>query len=221
MWTRCIRSPMSTWPPSRSCWSCRRWKANAGGSCRSSTRWNDVPAAPGYRTHGDKGGNFALVGPNFKGTLPAGLEEIRVDTSLVAHRRTDLYWRQGRLCGGSQDSGPVQADSALALERYRHGLHAACQRAVKPGVDAKTPVPEAGFQACQPNSSSGDLPTLLVDNPPRRRMRRSWRDSPSLASRPVRSSRPLVRRRYAEGDRRRQSPPLSRRFTTKNRKWAK
>ena len=36
--------------------------------------WNDVPAAPGSRTHGGKGGNFAFVGPNFKGTLPAGLE---------------------------------------------------------------------------------------------------------------------------------------------------
>ena len=46
--------------------------------------WNDVPAAPGSRTHGDKGGNFALTGPHFKGTLPAGLEEIKVDTSLVA-----------------------------------------------------------------------------------------------------------------------------------------
>ena len=46
--------------------------------------WNDVPAAPGSRTHGDKGGNFALIGPHFKGTLPAGLEEIKMDTSLVA-----------------------------------------------------------------------------------------------------------------------------------------
>ena len=46
--------------------------------------WNDVPAAPGSRTHQDKGGYFALCGPNFKGTLPGGLEAIRVDTSLVA-----------------------------------------------------------------------------------------------------------------------------------------
>src|SRR5262245_4322749 len=46
--------------------------------------WNDVPAAPGSRTHGQKGGAFALAGPNFKGTLPAGLEEVRVDTSLCA-----------------------------------------------------------------------------------------------------------------------------------------
>src|SRR5262245_54283679 len=29
--------------------------------------WNDVPAAPGSRTHGTKGGAFAITGPNFKG----------------------------------------------------------------------------------------------------------------------------------------------------------
>src|SRR5262245_28525066 len=44
--------------------------------------WNDVPAAPGSRTHGDEGGAFALVGPRFKGSVPRDLEEIRVDTSL-------------------------------------------------------------------------------------------------------------------------------------------
>src|SRR5262245_56851918 len=35
--------------------------------------WNDVPAAPGSRTHGDKGGAFVIVGPNYKGDLPADL----------------------------------------------------------------------------------------------------------------------------------------------------
>jgi hypothetical protein len=35
-------------------------------------------------THGNKGGAFAIIGPKFKGTLPAGLEEIRADTSLCA-----------------------------------------------------------------------------------------------------------------------------------------
>jgi hypothetical protein len=46
--------------------------------------WNDVPAAPGTRTFGNEGGDFALCGPNFKGTLPAGLTEVRIDTSLAA-----------------------------------------------------------------------------------------------------------------------------------------
>ena len=32
--------------------------------------WNNVPHAPGSRTVGGKGGNFAIVGPGWKGTLP-------------------------------------------------------------------------------------------------------------------------------------------------------
>ena len=39
--------------------------------------WNDVPAAPGSRTHGSKGGNFAITGPNWKGELPTGVEQIK------------------------------------------------------------------------------------------------------------------------------------------------
>ena len=34
--------------------------------------WNNVPHAPGSRTVGSRGGNFAIVGPTWKGTLPAG-----------------------------------------------------------------------------------------------------------------------------------------------------
>src|SRR5262245_54956498 len=45
--------------------------------------WNDVPAAPGKRTEGNKAANFALVGPAWKGKLPEGLKEIRVDTNLI------------------------------------------------------------------------------------------------------------------------------------------
>ena len=45
--------------------------------------WNDVPAAPGTRTEGNAGGDFALCGPNFKGTLPPGLKMLRIDTSFA------------------------------------------------------------------------------------------------------------------------------------------
>ena len=45
--------------------------------------WNDVPHAPGSRTVGSKGGNFAIVGPKWTGALPGGLTELRVPTSLV------------------------------------------------------------------------------------------------------------------------------------------
>jgi hypothetical protein len=45
--------------------------------------WNDVPAAPGSRTHGRKGGNFAITGPGWKGELPAGVEQIKFPTNLA------------------------------------------------------------------------------------------------------------------------------------------
>src|SRR5262245_12095756 len=103
--------------------------------------WNDVPAAPGSRTRGGKGGAFAIVGPNFRGDVPAGLEVIRCDTSLcmlggrtytagtsdyaAVHRIQDGY----RLIPLSQWKG---ADT-----RYAPSAHVA----VKAGVDVQTPVP--------------------------------------------------------------------------------
>ena len=34
--------------------------------------WNDVPASPGSRTVGGKGGNFVIAGPNWSGEIPSG-----------------------------------------------------------------------------------------------------------------------------------------------------
>lgn len=45
--------------------------------------WNDVPHMLGTRASGGKGGNFAITGPDFKGTLPAGLAELRMPTNLT------------------------------------------------------------------------------------------------------------------------------------------
>ena len=45
--------------------------------------WNNVPHAPGSRTVGGKGGNFAIVGPDWNGRLPPGLTELRIPTNLV------------------------------------------------------------------------------------------------------------------------------------------
>ena len=125
--------------------------------------WNDVPAAPGYRTHGDKGGNFALVGPNFKGTLPAGLEEIRVDTSLAP------------LGGRTYTAG--KADYA-AVHKVQDGYkliplsqwqgadteYTPADGEVKPGVDSKTPIPEQVFKLSA-EQFFGRLSELLVNNP--------------------------------------------------------
>jgi len=44
--------------------------------------WTDVFAAPGTRTSGNKAKNFAIVGPNWKGTLPEGVEQINTTTNI-------------------------------------------------------------------------------------------------------------------------------------------
>ena len=128
--------------------------------------WNDVPAAPGSRTHGGKGGNFALVGPNFKGTLPAGLEPIRVDTSLVA------------LGGRTYTAGKTDYVAVhkiqdqyklIPLSQWKATGTAYTPPAsvpVKPGVDAKTPVPAQVFKMSA-EQFFGRLSELLVDNPAR------------------------------------------------------
>jgi hypothetical protein len=128
--------------------------------------WNDVPAAPGSRTHANKGGTFALVGPNFKGTLPAGLEEIRVDSSIAmlggrtyvagkadlpaVHKIQDAY----KLIPLSQWKGPNTAYTPPAAVP------------VKPGVDAKTPVPAQVFKLTA-EQFFDRLSAQLVANPAR------------------------------------------------------
>ena len=59
--------------------------------------WNDVPAAPGSRTHGGKGGNFALVRPQLQGhgTRRSGDDPCRYQPRR--YRRTHLHGREGRL----------------------------------------------------------------------------------------------------------------------------
>ena len=128
--------------------------------------WNDVPAAPGYRTHGNKGGNFALVGPDFTGTLPAGLEEIRVDTSLLA--------LGGRTyTGGKSDYDAVhKVQDGYKLIPLSHWQGEGTNYTpldnvgVKPGVDSKTPIPKQVF-SMSAEQYFGRLADLLVDNPAR------------------------------------------------------
>jgi hypothetical protein len=125
--------------------------------------WNDVFAAPGTRTVGGKGGNFAIVGPSWRGKLPGGLTEYRADTNLViiggrtytagkdddddVHRLQDQY----RLTPLSRWGTRYEPPTSVALKR---------------GVDAATPVPKQVF-AMSAEQFFSRLNELLPGNPAR------------------------------------------------------
>jgi hypothetical protein len=125
--------------------------------------WNEVPAAPGTRTVGSKGGNFALVGPNWKGKLPKGLKEVRIDTSLCA------------LAGRTYTAGTADYEAVhkiqdkyklTPLSKWGTDYTPPASVPVKPGVDAKTPVGTQVFKMSAEQFFSR-LCDLLVNNPAR------------------------------------------------------
>ena len=85
--------------------------------------WTDVFADPGTRTTGTGAGDFAIVGPGWRGELPPGVEELRSTTNMV--------WIIGRTyCTGTpEDYAAVHAIQdqvqARAAQRLGQALHAA------------------------------------------------------------------------------------------------
>ena len=124
--------------------------------------WNNVPHVPGTRTVGGKGGDFAIVGPGWTRSLPAGAEDLRMPTNLA-------------LIGGRIAlSGPAEYDAVHAvqdrvplmpLEAWGTDWTPPDDVPVQPGVDAKTPVPRQVL-AMTPETFFARLNTLLVANPP-------------------------------------------------------
>ena len=124
--------------------------------------WNNVPHAPGSRTVGGKGGNFAIVGPKWSGTLPSGLTELRVPTALImVGGRT--------YTAGKDDYAAVHAlqnqYKLTPLSEWGETYTPPANVPLKPGVDAKTPV-TTQVLAMSPEAFFNRLNALLVDNPP-------------------------------------------------------
>jgi hypothetical protein len=67
--------------------------------------WTNVFASPGSRTTGTGKGDFAIVGPGFKGKLPAGLKKIESPTNLV--------WIIGR----TQTNGKADYEAVHAIQK--------------------------------------------------------------------------------------------------------
>jgi hypothetical protein len=124
--------------------------------------WTNVFAVPGTRTTGNGKGDVAIVGPGWKGKLPAGVQEIKAPTSMV--------W----LIGRTQTNGKEDYEAVYALQRqYKltplgaFGTNYVPPEnvPVDPNVDLKTPPVE---QVAKMDAATffGRLARVMRDNPP-------------------------------------------------------
>jgi hypothetical protein len=123
--------------------------------------WTDVFAAPGSRTAGDGEGAYAVVGPEWRGELPAGVREIRSPTSMA--------WLLGRTqTSGGRDyelAHRFQGDLALTpLSAWGHVSQPAPRAADFDGDCGAAPLERIAEMDAA--AFFGRLARLLVANPP-------------------------------------------------------
>jgi hypothetical protein len=124
--------------------------------------WNGVPAAPGSRGRGGKGGNFVITGPHWKGQLPAGLEELKSPTDLVIIG--------GRTyCAGPSDYAAVHKlqdqYKITPLSQWGKNYTPPAHVPLKEGVP-DTPLVNKQFNALGAEQFYKNLNRLMVNNPP-------------------------------------------------------
>lgn len=123
--------------------------------------WNNVPHAPGSRSIGAKGGDFALVGPGWTGTLPQGVTELRIPTNLAT------------IGGRTYTAGPQEYSTVHALQdKYRLIPLSQWAKAYTPPIEmplkegvSDVPVPKQVL-AMSPQDFFSRLNALMVGNPP-------------------------------------------------------
>lgn len=124
--------------------------------------WTEVFANPGTRTTGSKAHNFAIVGPNWKGTLPKGMVQYQSPTNLV--------WILGRTytSGTPEDYQAVHAiqDQYTLRPLSAYGkAYTPPNGTVDSTIDMKTPVRDQ-VNAMDAATFFKRLAELLKDNPP-------------------------------------------------------
>jgi len=124
--------------------------------------WTNVFASPGTRTTGGKAQTFAITGPGWHGTLPAGVTEYKSPTGMV--------WLLGRIyCTGTpEDYAAVHAlqDQITAVPLSSFGKpYSPVPGPVDPSVDMTTAVRNQ-VNTLDPQAYFRLFTNLLKDNPP-------------------------------------------------------
>ncbi len=124
--------------------------------------WTNVFASPGTRTTGGGKGDFAIVGPKWKGKLPEGVKELRSPTNTV--------WICGRTqTNGKEDYPAVRATQdqykLTPLSAWGTDYTPPSKVLIAKGVDAKTPGAE---QVAKMDAATffARLNSVMKDNPP-------------------------------------------------------
>ena len=133
--------------------------------------WTDVFQVPGKRTTGTGPQTYAITGPGWSGTMPAGIKQLKSPTSLV--------WLLGRIyCTGTpEDYAAVHAlqDQFKLVPLSAYGKeYTPPAGKVDPSIDMKTAVREQ-VNAMDANAYFSLLAQLMKANPP------SVADAPALA----------------------------------------
>jgi hypothetical protein len=123
--------------------------------------WTNVFATPGARTTGTSAGDFVITGPDWTGTLPAGLQQLKSPTNMV--------WILGRTQTNGPDDYPavhaIQASFRLVpLSRFGNP-YVAPEGVVDAAADMKTP-PVEELKKMTGVEFLTALAKLLASNPP-------------------------------------------------------
>ena len=126
--------------------------------------WTDVFQVPGKRTTGTGSQKYAITGPGWKGTLPAGVTEYRSPTALV--------WLLGRIyCTGMPEDYEAvhkMQDEVSIVPLSSYGKpYTPPAGTVDPKIDMKMPVRDQ-VNSLDATAYFNLLATLMKDNPPAR-----------------------------------------------------
>ena len=123
--------------------------------------WTNVFASPGKRTTGTKAGHFAIVGPNWKGTIPDGVKELKAPTNTAM------------IAGRTQANGPADYEAVNAIQKQYKLTplsvfgkpYTPPKGVVDPNIDMKTP-PVEQVSKMDAATFFKQLATILKSNPP-------------------------------------------------------